>query len=166
MCITEIEVGEISCEMCNLIGSCKNDYELFGYDPEMNAREEYIDRQNSNASNAINREITNDIDSYELMSPELERKYCTFCGWEISENMDLCEECTLQTARERDFNALQAVRNRDFELLWHIPYYYNTTSPDEEVFSPSAQNIEYIDMGEEEKEEDHEEEEMEEENEY
>ena len=31
-CTNEIKAGKKYCEMCALICSCKNDYELFGYD--------------------------------------------------------------------------------------------------------------------------------------
>ena len=45
--------------MCNLIGSCTNDYELFGYDLELNAP----------ASPKMKWVKNTDI-SYEIMSPE------------------------------------------------------------------------------------------------
>ena len=102
---------------------------------------------NPNASTSFNVEITNDVDIYELMSPEPGKKYCAFCGFEMPIEDDICDECALQQARKRDYH-----------LLGHVPYYYNISSPDEEGISPSARDIEYIDRAEEPSESDPEEE--------
>ena len=133
--------------MCNLMGSCKNNYKLFGYDPNVNTPEWYKDHHDPSASMTFNVETTNEVDTYELMSPEPGKKYCAFCGFEMPIEDDICDECALKEARRKDF-----------ERLGYVPSYYNI-SPEKNVCSPSAQDIEYINMGEEEEEEDPEEEE-------
>ena len=142
ICSKEITKGEKSCDMCFVIASYTNDCELFGY--------------NSNAPASPTTEWGEDTtNSHMITSPEPKRKYCAFCGWEISEEEDVnCKECTLQAVREKNYN-----------ILGYVPYQYNISSPEEEPLSPATQEMEYINMVEEE-EEDPEEEEMEEEKDF
>ena len=68
--------------MCNLIGSCENDYELFGYDLALNAPELYRSETDL---------YTNS--SSKMTSHALRKKYCNVCGIGVSIEMEDCELC-------------------------------------------------------------------------
>ena len=126
-CGKKIVKGERYCDMCCVTISIMEDLDLFGY--SLNEPVSPMEEENPN--------------SHRIASPEPERPFCAFCGWEIPEDEGgYCKECTLQAARERDF-----------KVLGYVPYYLNISSPEEEPFSPAALEITEITEEEEDPEE-------------